>query len=73
MSQADYTDEETKAMEAASASGGGFLDAIGKTDLATMTESEWDEFITSVIQGYCDFFDPEKAKYDAITEDEIPY
>lgn len=32
--------------------GGAFLDEIGKTDLAALTEAEWYEFCRRIIAGY---------------------
>lgn len=77
MSKTDYTDEETKALEAASDTAGEYLEHLGKTDMATFTEEEWFDLLMAVVHGYSEFFrqqeSPEKAKYDKITEDEIPF
>lgn len=34
--------------------GGEYLDKIGKTDLATLTEEEWQQFLLAVVGGYRD-------------------
>ncbi len=34
--------------------GGRFLEKIGKTDLATLSDAEWAGFVEHLITGYCD-------------------
>lgn len=48
----DPTEAECQAMEDAAAAGGEHLDAIGKTDLATLTKEEWMTFIEAVCTGF---------------------
>lgn len=48
----DPTVDEIKAMEAASAPAGEYLDSIGKTDLATLTYGEWMTFIEVICSAY---------------------
>ena len=45
--------EERKAVEAASANVGGYLESIGKTDLAEMTEGEWLGFLAHAYTEIC--------------------
>lgn len=58
-------DERTAAKIGGNA-GGAYLDGIGKTDLASLTEDEWTEFCVRVFQGTC-----EELKRRA--NDEIPF
>lgn len=50
----DPTPNEAAAMIAGGRMGGEYLESIGKSDLATLTETEWDVFIEAVVTGYCD-------------------
>lgn len=50
----DPTPNEAEAMTVGGQMGGEFLESIGKSDLATLTETEWDCFLDAVITGYCD-------------------
>ncbi len=50
----DPTPNETAAMIAGGEAGGAYLDSLGKTDLARLTEAEWDAFVEVVVTGYCD-------------------
>ena len=77
MSKSDYTDEETRAFQSASDTAGEYLEHLGKTDMALFTEEEWIDLLAAVVHGYSEFFrqqeSKEKAHYDAITDDEIPF
>jgi len=48
----------TASEEAAAAKGGeeagAYLDKIGKTDLATLSDAEWAGFVEHLVTGYCD-------------------
>jgi len=48
----DPTPIEIEGMMAASEKGGAYLDRIGKTDLATMTNNEWMSFLETAIRAY---------------------
>ena len=50
----DATSNEMQAMSSGGQQGGDYLERIGKSDLATLTETEWDRFLDAVITGYCD-------------------
>jgi hypothetical protein len=50
----DPTPNEAEAMTVGGQMGGAYLERIGKSDLATLTETEWDRFIDAVVTGYCD-------------------
>jgi len=50
----DPTEHEIDAIMASSEPAGQYLDSIGKTDLATLTEDEWYSFLEVVITGYQD-------------------
>lgn len=45
---------------------GGYLDRLGKTDLATMTEEEWREFCKVLFEATC-------AEMKRVADDEIPF
>lgn len=46
--------------------GGAYLDSIGKTDLARLTEAEWREFCGRVFRGTC-------AELQRIADDQVPF
>lgn len=48
----DPSDAEKDALALAGERGGEYLDALQKTDLATMTEQEWLTFVGCVCGGY---------------------
>lgn len=50
----DPTPNETEAMAMGGQMGGEYLVAIGKSDLATLSEEEWVRFLDAVVTGYCD-------------------
>lgn len=50
----DPTPHEIEAIQAAGAYGGEYLDSLGKTDLASLSEDEWLTFIESVVTGFTD-------------------
>lgn len=50
----DPTPNESEAMNVGGQHGGEYLESIGKSDLATLTETEWDTFVEVIVTGYCD-------------------
>lgn len=58
--------DEKKAINTASPAVGEYLERIGKTDLATMTEAEWIGFIGHAYQCVC-------KEVHAIWEREVPF
>ena len=50
----DPTPNERDAIAQAGAMGGQYLESLGKTDLARLSEAEWLTFLEAVITGYCD-------------------
>lgn len=50
----DPTPNECAAMAVGGRAGGEYLDSLGKTDLATLTEAEWAIFVEAIVTGYCD-------------------
>jgi hypothetical protein len=72
----DPTPNETEAMTVGGQEGGAFLESIGKSDLATLSATEWDQFIDVVVTGYCDHL-RELAARDRIRLDgmvpEVPF
>ena len=72
----DPTPNEMQAMTVGGQQGGEYLESIGNSDLATLTETEWDRFIDAVVTGYCDHLRELAAKdrkrLDAMTP-EVPF
>lgn len=72
----DPTPNEAEAMTVGGQMGGKYLESIGKSDLATLTETEWGRFIDAVVTGYCDHLRELAAKdrkrLDAMTS-EVPF
>jgi hypothetical protein len=56
--------------------GGEYLESIGKSDLATLTETEWDTFVEVIVTGYCDHLRDlaakDRARLDGMTP-EVPF
>jgi hypothetical protein len=52
LKQDQFTRLESLAAGKGGEEGGQFLDQIGKTDLATLTEAEWFEFCRRIVAGY---------------------
>jgi hypothetical protein len=48
----DPTPNEAAAMTVGGQIGGEYLESMGKSDLATLTETEWDRFIDAFVTGY---------------------
>lgn len=48
----DPTENEKAAMVQAGINGGEYLDEIKKTDLAKMSDKEWDTFVEAIVTGY---------------------
>ncbi len=72
----DPTPNESEAMRVGGQEGGQYLESIGKSDLATLSEAEWDRFIDAVITAYCDHLREiagrDRARLDAMTP-EVPF
>jgi len=52
MKQDQFTRLESLAASRGGEEGGAFLDSIGKTDLAQLTQAEWFEFCRRIVAGY---------------------
>ncbi len=48
----EWNTEQRVAISKAGLAGGQYLDAIGRTDLARMSEDEWKYFIETIIREY---------------------
>lgn len=72
----DPTPNEAEAMTVGGQQGGEYLESIGKSDLSTLTEIEWDRFIDAVVTGYCDHLRElaarDRKRLDAMTP-EVPF
>jgi len=60
------THDERQAALIGGNSGGEYLDKIGKTDLASLTPKEWEEFCTLIFTGAC-------SELKRQADDEIPW
>ena len=60
------TDIEYAAVEAASENAGGFLDKLGKTDIATLTGEEWLDFILTTYMAVCN-------RVSELSRDDVPF
>ena len=47
----DATPNEAEAMTVGGQMAGAYLESLGKSDLATLSETEWDCFIDAVVTG----------------------
>ena len=72
----DPTPNERQAMTVGGQQGGEYLESLGKSYLATLTEAEWDRFIDAVVTGYCDHLrelaGQDRKRLDAMTP-EVPF
>lgn len=72
----DPTPNEMQAMTVGGQQGGEYLESLGKSDLATLTETEWERFIDAVVTGYCDHLrelaGQDRKRLDAMTP-EVPF
>lgn len=50
----DPTPNERASMQHAGRMGGEYLDSIGQTDLASLSDEEWRTFVECVVTGFCD-------------------
>ena len=50
----DPTPNEAEAMTVGGQMGGEYLESIGKSNLATLSQTDWGRFIDVVVTGYCD-------------------
>ena len=64
----DPTPNETAAMVEGGKAGGAYLDNLGRTDLAQLTEEEWDTFVEVIVTGYCDHLRDLEAQVSTSTE-----
>jgi hypothetical protein len=72
----DPTPNERAAMSVGGMAGGEYLESIGKTDLVTLTEGEWDTFVEVIVTGYCDHLrelaTQDRARLDGMSP-EVPF
>ena len=50
----DPTPNEVAAMSAGGEAGGAYLEALAKSDVATLSPAEWRQLIEIIVTGYCD-------------------
>ena len=72
----DPTPNEIAAMVAGGEAGGEYLESLGRTDLALLTEHEWDTFVEAIVTGYCDHLcelaAKDRARLDGMAP-EVPF
>lgn len=72
----DPTPNERAALIAGGKSGGEYLESLARTDLALLTEQEWDTFVEAIVTGYCDHLRElaakDRARLDGMTQ-EVPF
>ena len=72
----DPTPNEQAALAAGGDAAGAYLEGLGKSDLATLSQPEWRQLIEIVVTGYCDTLRELAAKdrdrLDAMAE-RIPF
>lgn len=72
----DPTLNERAAMTEGGMGGGEYLESIGKTDLVTLTQAEWDTFVEVIVTGYCDHLRElaaqDRKRLDGMTP-EVPF
>lgn len=72
----DPTPNESEAMTVGGQQGGEYLESIGKSDLTTLTETEWDRFLDAVVTGYCEHLRElaaeDRTRLDGMTP-EVPF
>lgn len=66
------TKHEIGAMRDAAGRGGEFLNNLGKTDLATMDQNEWMQFVESVCTGYVDAI-RSRTGFSVRTDELVPF
>jgi len=72
----DPTPNEIAAMEHGGRKGGEYLDRLGKTDLAKLTNEQWATFIEVIVTGYGDhlrdFAGRDRSRLDDLAG-EVPF
>ena len=72
----DPTPNEIEAMATGGQMGGEYLESIGKSDLATLSEEEWALFLDAIVTGYCDHLRAlaakDRTRLDAMVP-EVPF
>ena len=72
----DPTPNERAAMAAGGDAAGAYLENLGRSDLATLSQPEWRQLIEIVVTGYCDTLRGlaahDRDRLDAMTT-RIPY
>jgi len=58
---------EARALAAGGNDAGSYLDSIGKTDLATLEQTEWTFFLSTILKGYAE------AMRVAVASGEAPF
>lgn len=67
------TEQEINAMLAASPAGGEYLEQLGKTDMATLTEDEWMGLIEAIVVAFQDSMAASYAPHALIASKDDPF
>lgn len=68
----ELTPQEITAITAASVPAGGYLESIGKTDLATMDEAEWLGFLEVVVTAYIESMAKQHQPFAVLRSEDDP-
>ncbi|GAC1509731.1 MAG: hypothetical protein NVS1B6_16820 [Steroidobacteraceae bacterium] len=68
----DLSSQEIAAIQAASPAGGEYLDRLGKTDLAQLSEAEWMGFLEAVITAFLDSMAKQHAPFAVLRSHDDP-
>jgi hypothetical protein len=68
----ELSEQEIGSIIATGPKAGAYLDAIGKTDLATLTEDEWLGFIEATVMSYADEMAARHAPYAVLRSSDDP-
>ena len=63
----DANEAERRALADAGDAGGGFIETLGQTDMATWTEANWRDFVEIIVSAYVDSLVAQQAEVHAAT------
>lgn len=68
----DFSENEIASIIATGPRAGAYLDTLGKTDLAALTEQEWLEFIATTVMAYAEEMAKRHAPYAVLRSGHDP-
>ena len=63
----DANEAERRALADAGDAGGGFIETLGQSDMATWTETNWRDFVEVIVTSYVDSLINQQAEVSAAT------